>query len=51
MKKIYIAFHIRNPIDNWVAEKAKTERKNCEFKLLQNSKGRNLFYKCFANVQ
>ncbi len=37
-------FHIRNLIDNWAAEKAKTDRKNCDFKLLQNGKGRNLFY-------
>ncbi len=51
MKRLIKYFHIRNPIDNWGAEKAKTERKNCEFKLLQNSKGRNLFYKYFANVQ
>lgn len=51
MKRLVECFHIRNPIDNWVAEKAKTERKNGEFKLLQNGKGRNLFYKCSANIQ
>ncbi|MDM1555870.1 hypothetical protein PYS58_07845 [Chryseobacterium indologenes] len=51
MKILVGCFHIRNQIDNWAAEKAKTERKNGDFKLLQNGKGRNLFYKRFANVQ